>query len=216
MRFIVALFLIFALGCQTQQEHSVGGNKKIDRVRALYNSAEKLKLPLVWENTSNEYPTAREKHIKLSDGDTLIFGEEAALFTLLGVSKDTADFYTFLFSYPADDTRPLIVTIDKQGKLISQFLSGYSCGADCGFYCIGATFSLDKNLSFKSQHMSYSADCIENSNKVTMDTSKVTYTVLEKVGSISKNGKIKEKKDKVAEERAIPFSSKENPIEYFE
>lgn len=213
MRFIAALFLIFALGCQTQEEHSVGDNKKIDRVRALYNSAEKLKLPLVWENTSNEFPIDGKRHIRLYKADTLIFSN-ATGYALMGVVRDTAKFYTFLFSYPADDTRPYILTIDKQGELINQLLSGYSCGVDCGYYCVGATFSLNKDLSFKSQHMSYSADCIENDSK--LDTSKVTYTVLEKVGFISKEGKIEEKKDKVAEERAITFSSKENPIEYFE
>lgn len=207
------LFLMFSMACQTPSEPKVSVNKNLERVKSLYNKAEKLQLPIVWENTSNEYPTDKGKHIRLDEADAIIFGSSTWL-TLIGLVADTSNFYTFLFSYPADDTRPLLITLDKQGQIISQLLSGYSCGANCGFYCVGARFTLNKDYTFVSHHTSYNASCVDNDSR--LDTSKVTYTVLEKLGSISRKGKIKEKEDIVVEKRTIPFSSKENPIEYFE
>lgn len=211
---LATFFYILIIACQTAKNSKQEENNKLQRINELFGKAEKLTLPLVWENTSNEYPVAKNKLISPDKFDTDLFEGEANTLTLIGVLEDTSRFYTFLFSYPADDTRPYILTIDKQGELINQFLSGYSCGADCGYYCVGATFSLEKDFSFKSKHISYRAECINNYS--TIDTSKVTSTVVEKRGVISKKGVITEKKEEVIEEREIPFSSEENPIEYFE
>lgn len=179
-----------------------------------YEAAAKLKLPLTWKNTSNELPVDEAKRIWLEEEDLKVFTGDDQPRNLIGVLADTSRFFTFLFGYPADDVRPYFVTFDKNGKKIDHFMTGYSCGADCGFYCIEGTFTLNKDYSFISRHVSYQAPC--DDHMMEMDTSFVTYFVVERKGKILPNGKFSEGDDKTVEERTLPFSSPENPLRQVE
>ncbi len=215
--FLLAIF--FVVGCATDKKSDVktppiNQTQPIDIVREYYNKADKLQLPLVWENTGNELPVDENKILRLEEKDTLLFGKGLRELTLLGVVPDTFNFFTFLFYYPGDDLRPYLITFDKQGRLIDQHMTGYNCGADCGFYCIGGVFTLNKDLRFTSRHMSYRAEC--DDQQIEMDTTKVAYVVMERKGKILANGKFSEGEDKQVENREIPFNSPENPLNKIE
>lgn len=216
--FLLAIF--FAVGCATDkqsgevQDEAQAESKKQAGANVIrnyyYEAAEKLQLPLVWENTSNELPVNENKILRLGEEDALLFGKEAGLLKLMGVVPDTSKFFTFLFYYPGDDLRPYMITFDKKGKLIEEHGTGYNCGADCGFYCIEGVFTLNKDLSFVSRHVSYQAEC--DDQQMDMDTTSVTYYVLERKGKIMPNGRFSEEDDKTIEERKMPFNSPENPL----
>lgn len=211
IKLLLSITALLFFGCEGKSE--TAATKKtvnISRVKQLYNSAAKLKLPLQWVNTSNRLPVDKSKLIHLKESDTAIFGDEAPLLTLVGVLPDTSNFYTFLFYYPADDLRPEIHTIDKNGNTISSLRTSFNCGADCGYYCVGAEFTFKKDFSFLSQHKSYRAEC--NKEQTEVDTTSVTYFVIEKKGRILSNGEITEGKETAIEEREMPYSSPENPL----
>lgn len=220
--FLLAIF--FVLGCVTDkqsgevqdeiQSEEQTESKKQARANVIrnyyYEVAEKLQLPLVWKNTSNELPVNKSKILRIEEDDTFLFGKEAGLLTLMGVVPDTSKFFTFLFYYPGDDIRPYMITFDKKGKLIEEHGTGYNCGADCGFYCIEGIFMLNKDLSFLSRHVSYQAEC--DDQQIDMDTTSVTYYVLERKGKIMSNGRFSEGEDEIIEDRTMPFNSPENPL----
>ncbi len=216
---LVLIGLLMLVACQPTKQTDVEKQpamqaQPIDIVRGYYNKAEKLKLPLVWENTSNELPVNEHRIFRLKEEDTLLFGKGVRELTLLGIVPDTSKFFTFLFHYPGDNLRPYMITFDKKGKLIEEHMTGYNCGVDCGFYCIKGVFTLNKDLSFTSRHVSYQAEC--DDQQMNMDTTKVAYVVMERKGKILANGKFSEGEDKQVENREMPFNSPENPLNKIE
>lgn len=217
--FLLAIF--FVVGCATDkqsgevQDEAQAESKKQARANVIrnyyYEAAEKLQLPLVWKNTNNELPVSESKLLRVEEDDTFLFGKEAGLLTLMGVVPDTSKFFTFLFYYPADDLAPYLITFDKKGNLIDNHMTGYNCGAGCGFYCNGSVFILNKDLSFLSRQVTYEGECEDDTDN--MDTTKVYYEVWERKGKILANGKIREDEEgKQIENKEIPFNSPENPL----
>lgn len=216
--FLLAIF--FVVGCATDKKSDVetpseNQNQPIDIVRGYYNKVEKLQLPLVWENTGNEFPVSESKILQIEEENAFLFGKEAGLLKLMGVVADTSKFFTFLFYYPADDFAPYLITFDKKGNLIDNHMTGYNCGAGCGFYCNGSVFILNKDLSFLSRQVTYEGECEDDTDN--MDTTKVYYEVWERKGKILANGKIREDEEgKQIENKEIPFNSPENPLNKIE
>jgi hypothetical protein len=67
---------------------------------------------------------------RTSGNDTLLFDNETAL---LGVLEDTSQYFTFVEVGIGDFLIPVIVTINKQGKLISKQALALDFGDDCGY-----------------------------------------------------------------------------------
>ncbi len=203
--------LITTISCKKESKTVTNKSAQpIDVVRNCYNKAVKLKLPLTWENTANTLPVDEDEVIRLTDNDLKVFDGDNQPIHLIGVLPDTSRFFTFLFHYPGDDLLPYLITFDRSGKKIDQHLTGYNCGSDCGFYCIGGIFTLYKDYSFSSKHISYRVECDEQ--QINMDTTFVTYYVVERKGKLSPKGNFSEGNEKIVEERKLPFNSPENPL----
>jgi hypothetical protein len=221
---VICVFVLLTLGCSETSSNErrerdsvvvIGEKNKNESdtkksiVKELYNEVEKIKLPFFWENTSNKLSISIRESKSIKELSNKLFGIKFKNRAPIGVFDDTSNVYIFLFSEPADDIIPHLVTINKLGEKVDENFPGYQCGFDCGFYCEGATFEMTKGLDYISTHKSYSCDCTDEGN---YDTSKVVYTVLQKRGSVSKEGKIVEGKESTVLKKEMPFFSEENPL----
>jgi hypothetical protein len=223
MRYVLPVLLSIALfACQQKTEKTAAQNSETPHtpsipqpvviVREYYNKAEKLKLPLVWRNSANDEPTNKNTNIYLEENDTALFGKEAYIMRLLGAYPDTSKFFAFLLAYPADDIMPVLVTFNKKGKRISYKMFGYGCGgADCGYYCMGATFIIENTEHFYAHHEGYYIDC-DYENDGALDTTTLYYKQVRTDGYITTSGKINIDEEEILEERKLSFDSQENPF----
>lgn len=213
--FLLAIF--FVVGCATDKQSDVktppiNQTQPIDIVREYYNKAEKLQLPLMWDDFLNSNPNV----LRLSTRDTIAFGEGMGALSILGAFPDTSKYFGFLLSYPADDVIPVLMTFDKDGKDVSfETEFNYGCGgSDCEYICDYTDFVIEKNLSFHSTTKSRIKVCEDNTDN--MDTTIVEYFVIEKHGKILPNGKVVLNKEQTVEHKILPFNSPENPLNKIE
>lgn len=214
---VLLLAIFFAVGCATDKQSDVkpppiNQTQPIDIVREYYNKAEKLQLPLMWDDFLNSNPNV----LRLSTRDTIAFGEDMGALSILGAFPDTSKYFGFLLSYPADDVIPVLMTFDKDGKDVSfETEFNYGCGgSDCEYICDYTDFVIEKNLSFHSTTKSRIKVCEDNTDN--MDTTIVEYFVIEKHGKILPNGKVVLNKEQTVEHKILPFNSPENPLNKIE
>lgn len=211
VKIILPLTLLITTIISCKNESKTVTNKSaqpIDAIREYYNKAEKLKLPLNW----NEYLAANTQHIFFTDKDTFEFGQGVQQHSIVGVFHDTSKYFGFLLSYPGDDVCPIIMTFDKMGNRISfESHFNYGCGgSDCEYICKYSDFIVEKNLHFYSITKSYIKACEDETEN--MDTTNVEYRVTEVHGQISRTGKVKVEKAKDVEFKTWPYNSPENPL----
>ena len=72
----------------------------------------------------------------VDDSDTLLFQPNDLSGRLIGLYKDTTNYFLFVGLVPAAVYFPAIYIFDKQGNEISfEQLIVWGCGADCGYFC---------------------------------------------------------------------------------
>lgn len=82
-----------------------------------------------------------------------------------GLLPDTANSYKLIWLLPADIYVPVLTTLTKKGKIISQDYMGVGgCGVDCCFEC-NETVTVNKDLSIYSVDSVNQCECDDNGPK---------------------------------------------------
>jgi len=190
---IIILTMILACSCNNTKKQTV---QAIQSENSLFKTFVKkfkpIDLPFTYRITSEGLTVDLNKMRKIdaNSSDTLFLKTEFPQETYcFGMLKDTTNFYSLIYLFPAEDYYPVLATYTKSGKQISQInLIALGGGVDCGLTYYSTTGRINKDMTFfcsdtaKYEYMCDSlSDEIPNSAKNHINV---------KTGKVTKSGKI--------------------------
>lgn len=127
---IVLIFLVVAISgvmwyLNYSKKEETKTTTRYQVLRDLYTKLKIIDLPFEFSNGDYNFNS-----YTVSGTDTLLFNNETRL---IGVLEDTTNYFAFIKEIIGDFNTPVLVTVNKNGKLISEepLVLGY--GDDCGY-----------------------------------------------------------------------------------
>jgi hypothetical protein len=182
MKYFASLMILLGLiGCSFKSNPDRKSDLLLNHIRQLYVKLPKINLPFTYDlsksgRVSNVYSN--------KDMDSLIFDKDIQI-NIVGVLKDSTDFYGFIYLYPADEMIPILVTFDKTGRLIEKNQIAQECASDCGYDCHSyVTIDKDYKIVFKFNETIAKCDSIGPIDSTRIFRETVEISQLNKLGKI--------------------------------
>lgn len=140
MRYLIPVLIISVLvSCQTPADNETQTNRRSELFRQFIKKFEPIDLPFVFrESRTSNHNVENMARFDGSSFDTLFLKPSDPDETrCYGILRDTSQFYSLIYFFPADSDYPVLATYTKDGELISkEGLIVNGCGGDCGLqYC---------------------------------------------------------------------------------
>lgn len=204
MKRITCILLTLVLfSCKTDNTENLNTTDQSAGFRIFLTKFKPIELPFVFRYGNFEDSLDFEKMpvVNPNSNDTLYVKEkDRNEIKCYGMLKDTSDFFSLIYFYPADSFYPVLVTYDKKGNQIDKVsLIVNGCGGDCGLeYCSETGIIYEDRSILCADTVIWKFSC-DSLGEPIPDSDSVW--VNSKAGRIKDNGKLIMKKEQTLKYR---------------